>query len=55
MEHRHLREAFVTPTRTGDIASLEALLTPDARLSHDDRTGDPGRVPVSRGTRAAAC
>lgn len=29
VEHRHLFEAFVSAARTGDIASLEELLTPD--------------------------
>ncbi|MFG3142255.1 RNA polymerase subunit sigma-24, partial [Streptomyces sp. NPDC048211] len=29
-EHRHLLEAFVSAARTGNIASLETLLTPDS-------------------------
>jgi len=30
VEHRHLMEVFVAAARTGDIASLESLLAPDA-------------------------
>ncbi|MFC8342835.1 sigma-70 family RNA polymerase sigma factor [Streptomyces sp. NPDC057280] len=46
-EHRRLLNAFVTAARTGDVASLEALLTPDA-VSLSDGNGVRGcaRVPV---------
>ncbi|KUN30143.1 RNA polymerase subunit sigma-24 [Streptomyces antibioticus] len=46
-EHRRLLDAFVAAARTGDVASLEALLTPDA-VSLSDGNGIRGcaRVPV---------
>ncbi|MFJ9034010.1 RNA polymerase sigma-70 factor [Streptomyces sp. NPDC102274] len=53
-EHRRLLEAFVSAARTGDIASLEALLTPDA-VSLSDGNGMRGaaRVPVLGRARVA--
>lgn len=53
-EHRRLLHAFVAAARTGDVASLEALLTPDA-VSLSDGNGMRGcaRVPVRGRTRVA--
>lgn len=53
-EHRRLLDAFVSAARTGDVASLEALLTPDA-VSVTDGGGVRGaaRVPVLGRTRVA--
>lgn len=46
-EHRRLLNTFVSAAQTGDVASLEALLTPDA-VSLSDGNGIRGaaRVPV---------
>jgi RNA polymerase sigma-70 factor (ECF subfamily) len=54
VEHRRLLEAFVSAARTGDVASLEALLTPDA-VSLSDGNGIRGaaRVPVLGRARVA--
>lgn len=53
-EHRRLVEAFVSAARTGDVASLEALLTQDA-VSLSDGNGVRGaaRVPVLGRARVA--
>ncbi|GHH86917.1 RNA polymerase sigma factor [Streptomyces sulfonofaciens] len=53
-EHRRLLEAFVSAARTGDVASLEALLAPDA-VSLTDGNGVRGaaRVPVLGRARVA--
>ncbi|MGI5460778.1 sigma-70 family RNA polymerase sigma factor [Streptomyces sp. CA-249302] len=53
-EHRRLLNAFVAAARTGDVASLEALLAPDA-VSLSDGNGMRGcaRVPVLGRTRVA--
>ncbi|MET7996965.1 sigma-70 family RNA polymerase sigma factor [Amycolatopsis sp. NPDC005232] len=53
-EHRRLLNAFVAAARTGDVASLEALLTPDA-VSLSDGNGMRGvaRIPVSGRARVA--
>ncbi|PWI14789.1 RNA polymerase subunit sigma-24 [Streptomyces sp. Act143] len=53
-EHRRLLDAFVAAARTGDVASLEALLTPDA-LSLSDGNGIRGcaRIPVLGAARVA--
>ncbi|GHJ35577.1 RNA polymerase sigma-70 factor [Streptomyces sp. TS71-3] len=53
-EHRRLLETFVSAARTGDVASLEALLTPDA-VSLSDGNGIRGaaRVPVLGRARVA--
>ncbi|MGW1787360.1 RNA polymerase sigma-70 factor [Streptomyces sp. NPDC002143] len=53
-EHRRLLNAFVSAARTGDVASLEALLTPDV-VSLSDGNGMRGaaRVPVSGRARVA--
>ncbi|MEV0638385.1 RNA polymerase sigma-70 factor [Streptomyces sp. NPDC050619] len=53
-EHRRLLEAFVSAAQTGDIASLEALLTPDA-VSLSDGNGLRGaaRIPVLGRSRVA--
>lgn len=53
-EHRRLLNAFVSAARTGDVASLEALLTPDA-VSLSDGNGIRGaaRVPVLGRARVA--
>jgi RNA polymerase sigma-70 factor (ECF subfamily) len=53
-EHRRLLQAFVSAARTGDVAALEALLTPDA-VSLSDGNGARGcaRVPVLGRTRVA--
>ncbi|MGW2052304.1 RNA polymerase sigma-70 factor [Streptomyces sp. NPDC001858] len=53
-EHRRLLDAFVSAARTGDVASLEALLTPDA-VSLSDGNGMRGaaRVPVLGRARVA--
>lgn len=46
-EHRHLLNTFVSAAQTGDVASLEALLTPDV-VSLSDGNGIRGvaRIPV---------
>ncbi|GHE59606.1 RNA polymerase sigma factor [Streptomyces spiralis] len=53
-EHRRLLDAFVSAARTGDMGSLEALLTPDA-VSLSDGNGIQGaaRVPVLGRVRVA--
>ncbi|WP_069762060.1 sigma-70 family RNA polymerase sigma factor [Streptomyces sp. LUP47B] len=53
-EHRRLLSAFVSAARTGDVASLEALLTPDV-VSLSDGNGMRGcaRVPVRGRARVA--
>ncbi len=53
-EHRRLLDAFVSAARTGDMGSLEALLTPDA-VSLSDGNGFRGaaRVPVLGRARVA--
>ncbi|MEU6142010.1 RNA polymerase sigma-70 factor [Streptomyces sp. NPDC047081] len=53
-EHRRLLSAFVSAARTGDVASLEALLAPDA-VSLSDGNGMRGcaRVPVLGRARVA--
>ncbi|MGY0055707.1 RNA polymerase sigma-70 factor [Streptomyces sp. LZ34] len=53
-EHRRLLEAFVSAAQTGDVASLEALLAPDA-VSLSDGNGIRGaaRVPVLGRARVA--
>ncbi|MEV6176755.1 RNA polymerase sigma-70 factor [Streptomyces sp. NPDC052015] len=53
-EHRKLLDAFVAAARQGDVASLEALLTPDA-VSLSDGNGMRGaaRVPVVGRARVA--
>ncbi|MER5339566.1 RNA polymerase sigma-70 factor [Streptomyces mirabilis] len=54
VEHRRLLNAFVSAARTGDVASLEALLTPDA-VSLSDGNGIRGvaRIPVLGRARVA--
>ncbi|GGW98280.1 RNA polymerase sigma factor [Streptomyces malachitofuscus] len=53
-EHRRLLEAFVSAARTGNIAVLEALLTPDAvSLSDGNGTRGAARVPVLGRARVA--
>lgn len=53
-EHRRLLSAFVAAVRTGDAASLEALLTPDAvSLSDGNDTRGVARVPVLGRARVA--
>ncbi|MGP4008447.1 sigma-70 family RNA polymerase sigma factor [Streptomyces sp. 4N124] len=53
-EHRRLLNAFVSAAQTGDVASLEALLTPDA-VSLSDGNGMRGcaRLPVLGRARVA--
>jgi len=53
-EHRRLLSAFVSAARTGDVASLEALLAPDV-VSLSDGNGMRGcaRVPVQGRARVA--
>lgn len=53
-EHRRLLNAFVSAARTGDVAALEALLTPDV-VSLSDGNGIRGaaRVPVLGPARVA--
>lgn len=53
-EHRRLLHTFVSAARTGDVASLEALLTPDA-VSLSDGNGIRGaaRIPVVGRARVA--
>jgi RNA polymerase sigma-70 factor (ECF subfamily) len=53
-EHRRLLNAFVSAAQTGDVASLEALLTPDA-VSLSDGNGIRGaaRIPVLGRARVA--
>ncbi|WP_328549514.1 sigma-70 family RNA polymerase sigma factor [Streptomyces sp. NBC_00366] len=53
-EHRRLLDAFVSAARKGEVASLEALLTPDA-VSLSDGNGMRGcaRVPVLGRDRVA--
>ncbi len=64
-EHRRLLDAFVTAARTGDVASLEALLAPDdvrpsggkssgaTRRREDKTLGAPLLVPEFRALLAA--
>ncbi|GEC10758.1 RNA polymerase sigma factor [Streptomyces spinoverrucosus] len=54
LEHRRLLEAFVSAAQGGDVASLEALLTPDT-VSLSDGNGMRGcaRIPVSGRARVA--
>jgi RNA polymerase sigma-70 factor (ECF subfamily) len=53
-EHKHLLNVFVSAARTGDVASLEALLTPDVIGLYDgDCLRSCGRVPMSDVERAA--
>ncbi|MCT9078310.1 sigma-70 family RNA polymerase sigma factor [Streptomyces fulvoviolaceus] len=53
-EHRRLLSAFVAAAQTGDVASLEALLTPDT-VSLSDGNGMRGcaRIPVLGRARVA--
>ncbi|MET9353155.1 sigma-70 family RNA polymerase sigma factor [Streptomyces sp. NPDC006617] len=53
-EHRRLLDVFVSAAQTGDVAALEALLTPDA-VSLSDGNGMRGcaRVPVLGRARVA--
>ncbi|MGW0705526.1 sigma-70 family RNA polymerase sigma factor [Streptomyces sp. NPDC002643] len=53
-EHRRLLGVFVSAARTGDVASLEALLTPDT-VSLSDGNGMRGcaRIPVTGRARVA--
>lgn len=53
-EHRQLLEAFVSASRTGNLAALEALLTPDV-VSLSDGNGIRGaaRIPVLGRARVA--
>ncbi|GGJ34891.1 RNA polymerase sigma-70 factor [Streptomyces brasiliensis] len=53
-EHRRLLSAFVSAARTGDVASLEAVLAPDA-VSLSDGNGIRGvaRIPVVGPARVA--
>ncbi|MEU9291974.1 RNA polymerase sigma-70 factor [Streptomyces sp. NPDC048275] len=53
-EHRRLLNAFVSAAQTGDVASLEALLVPDA-VSLSDGNGIRGaaRIPVLGRARVA--
>ncbi|WP_232838276.1 sigma-70 family RNA polymerase sigma factor [Streptomyces geranii] len=53
-EHRRLLSVFVAAARTGDVASLEALLTPDT-VSLSDGNGMRGcaRIPVLGRARVA--
>ncbi|MGW7545915.1 sigma-70 family RNA polymerase sigma factor [Streptomyces sp. NPDC054770] len=56
VEHRRLLDAFVSAARTGDVASLEAVLSPDAvGLCNGNGNGLRGvaRVPVPGRARAA--
>jgi RNA polymerase sigma-70 factor (ECF subfamily) len=54
VEHRRLLDAFVSAAQRGDVASLEALLTPDT-VSLSDGNGMRGcsRIPVSGRARVA--
>ncbi|MFI6492344.1 RNA polymerase sigma-70 factor [Streptomyces sp. NPDC050564] len=53
-EHRRLLNAFVSAARTGDVASLEALLTPDAvSLSDGNGLRSCARIPVLGRARVA--
>jgi RNA polymerase sigma-70 factor (ECF subfamily) len=54
VEHRRLMNVFVSAARTGDVASLEALLTPDT-VSLSDGNGVRGcaRIPVLGRARVA--
>ncbi|RMB84953.1 RNA polymerase sigma-70 factor [Streptomyces shenzhenensis] len=54
VEHQRLLDAFVSAARTGNVASLEALLTPDA-VSLSDGNGIRGaaRIPVLGRARVA--
>ncbi|MEV5960012.1 RNA polymerase sigma-70 factor [Streptomyces sp. NPDC051987] len=54
LEHRRLLDAFVAAARTGDVASLEAVLAPDI-VSLSDGNGVRGvaRVPVVGRARVA--
>ncbi|WP_405626288.1 sigma-70 family RNA polymerase sigma factor [Streptomyces sp. NBC_01396] len=45
-EHRRLLNAFLSAARTGDVPSLEALLTPDA-VSFSEGNGTRGRARVA--------
>ncbi|MER6981933.1 sigma-70 family RNA polymerase sigma factor [Streptomyces carpinensis] len=51
-EHRRLLDAFVSAARTGDVASLEALFTPDAvGLPDGDGVRDTAHVPAAPAIR----
>ncbi|MEU5314114.1 RNA polymerase sigma-70 factor [Streptomyces sp. NPDC021562] len=54
LEHRRLLDAFVSAARTGDVASLEAVLAPDI-VSLSDGNGIRGaaRIPVVGRARVA--
>ncbi|MDO0930517.1 sigma-70 family RNA polymerase sigma factor [Streptomyces sp. DG2A-72] len=54
VEHRRLLDAFVSAAQRGDVASLEALLTPDT-VSLSDGNGMRGcsRIPVTGRARVA--
>ncbi|MEU3794264.1 sigma-70 family RNA polymerase sigma factor [Streptomyces fructofermentans] len=53
-EHRELLDAFVAAARRGDVASLEALLTPDTiSLSDGDGIRGAARIPVLGRSRVA--
>ncbi|MFJ8024745.1 hypothetical protein [Streptomyces sp. NPDC096311] len=52
-EHRRLLEAFVAAARQGDVASLEALLTPGAVSPSDGGLRGAARVPVLGRARVA--
>lgn len=53
-EHRHLLEAFVSAARTGNIASLETLLTPDSTAGVTP-VRRPGVAMNPAGSRSAVC
>lgn len=54
VEHRRLLDAFVSAARTGDVASLEAVLAPDiVSLSDGNGLRGAARVPVVGRARVA--
>ncbi|MER5820895.1 sigma-70 family RNA polymerase sigma factor [Streptomyces mirabilis] len=54
VEHRRLLDAFVSAARSGDVASLEAVLTPDiVSLSDGNGLRGAARVPVVGRARVA--
>lgn len=52
-EHRRLLETFVSAARTGNVASLEALLAPDAAGPSDDDIPDADCDPLRSSARTA--
>ncbi|MFC5799762.1 sigma-70 family RNA polymerase sigma factor [Streptomyces formicae] len=52
--HRHVVDAFLAASRTGDLAALLTLLAPDVVRRADPAVLPPGTPPLLRGARAVA-